>query len=1027
MKSWRVWVAVSVVGCSDSLSPSMPEPPLHVADAGSVEAGTALFPGEVCSKTNSTPLSLTFDPTTIVVAPGRSRPVSISVQPDLCSPLTMSIRVADPKVASAPSQGPVDLRHPTFSFDLMANALGTTTLKATLQRAIDPAPTTVELPITVQSGNPATCKAGDQMSGTLRASAPLLQGTGSLALASISTDAAAFTRTDEFGLSPFPTQIACTGDDLTQTTHGHPAAPGKLVEIGPAVTFTAGSPVVTSESLRRELDFTIPVNPASIPPGGRLRHLEVLFMSASYPGGTAPGTPGEGKGIVRTPRIITIASPRIYATGNGYALHFSSPWFGTYQAVFPADAGTSWRTRHLTHRAVVGISMGSGGAATFGMRHHGQFDVIGPMGGPSDWTWLIWFIKNYALGGFCPVTDPAYPNCPTYAPNLYPFHETYAHTVDFNHWFYQTGGGNGGSFGRSEYTQIFDDLALMLGNPNGQNADVNLAFFPAGPTASDLWVKGQASGLPSGVDCRVTVDPISTDPQYADEQMWQTQCDNSRCSNPWSAPTGYYDRMYNPDGSKPVISFCDGNQNGVTPYVDTYAGPGTPSGTNSAAVAAYLAGNTQPNDLALAVDLNGNGVRDANEPVLQQGNEPWSDTGKDGLFDVDEPGYDPVTNPDPNQDDYDFQLNPSGTENNHRYDPGEPYLDYGLDGVQGTKQQSQGGYDYGEGDGKFTMSQGLANFYAVDPHSILAQSATALPSGPMTDSELLRFDIWSDGGVRDLFNFESVANHLEGAIAARLQSDGTPLRQTAFYNGFDKLPGEVWGDESQFSAYNIVWPDLVDDPSIRYGTLDATAAMVAEGDGQHVGTAAQLLDRITASLFYTAQRWPDADRTVTELTGENPEKSTKNPAGLECELEGLCTVNFTGPVTGRTGPVIIQLPPGYALEQNVQRDVRYPVVYVLHGYGMQPSGLEAVAILSTNFMDDASKSAATRLAKFILVYVDGRCRIGRSGWPECIEGTFWLNSDRPQGAQMDAWFDEVVDYIDQNYRTMGPSDVSVLE
>jgi hypothetical protein len=44
-----------------------------------------------------------------------------------------------------------------------------------------------------------------------------------------------------------------------------------------------------------------------------------------------------------------------------------------------------------------------------------------------------------------------------------------------------------------------------------------------------------------------------------------------------------------------------------------------------------------------------------------------------------------------------------------------------------------------------------------------------------------------------------------------------------------------------------------------------------------------------------------------------------------------------------------------------------------------------------------------------------------------------LNSQRPSdgknpgGVQLDSWFDEVVSYMDQNYRTMPPSDVDVVE
>ncbi len=992
---WLAVGAIAVLGCGGSSHSTH-----GLADSGPADSGPFTRPGEVCSPDNSSPLVLNFDPPSIVVSPGQSRPVTITVEPDLCAPLTLGLQMGNSSVATAPAQGPVDLRHASFTFELTGVALGTTTLTASLQRAEDHSPTTLQLPIVVQSGAPVACKSGDQVSATVNLAAPVLSGSASLAGASLSVPPGAFTRTDELALPPFPAQIACNGDDLTKAISGHPAAVGNLVAIGPAVTFTAGSPLSMTQSLRRELDFTIPVNPATIPSAGRLRHLEVLFMS-----------PGQ-EGVVKTPRAMTIASPWIVPSGTGYVAHFSSPWFGTYQVVYPADAGTQWRSRHLTHRAVIGVSMGSGGAATFGMRHHDQFDVIAPMGGPSDWTWLLWFIRQYDLGGFCPSSDPT---CKTYAPNLYPFHETYAHTEDFNHWFYQTGGGNGGTFDRGSYTQIFDDLALMLGDPNGQNSDPNLAFFPAGPSASDVWVTGQdiTPPLPKGVDCRVTVSPIDCDPNEMNQQSWQTECAASRCANLWSAKTGYYDQKYNPDGSLPVITFCDGSQNGVSPYVDTWA--------------PLVPGQGVPDDVALAVDLNGNGVRDMNEPILSQGSEMWNDTGIDGVFDADEPGYDPIKNPDPNQDDYDFQLNPNGTENNHRYDKGESFQDFGLDGVKGTKQQAQGGYDVGEGDGKFTLAQGILNFYAVDPHSILHQWSTDLPAGPMTDAELLRFDIWSDGGVRDLFNFGAVANHLQGAIRSRLASDGTALRSTAFYDGFDKLPGQIVGNEDAFSVYNMRWADLVDDPGVRYGTVDATAAQIALGDGQHVGTPGQLLDRIESTLFFAAQHWPDADRTLTEPTSTDPETSTKNPLGVECELAGLCTTNFTGPVTGRTGPIIIQLPPGYALADNVKRDVRYPVVFALHGYGQTPQSLEALAAVSTNFMNDASKSSATRLAKFIMVYVDGHCRVSADGWPECIEGTFWLNSDRPHGGHVDSWFEEVVNYLDENYRTMPPSDVQVLE
>jgi hypothetical protein len=1016
----------------------------HIVDAradSSSDAGSGLLPGEYC--VGGTP-NITFDPPLVVVASGQSRPVRAIVQPDLCSPAPITFTSSNMTLVPAPSGTTLDLRQPTYSFTVQASAtapVGTATLTASMPGPDGGTGGTATLPVIVNNGALPTCASGDSASGMLGGSTTLQNGAGGTATASLSVPPGAFMRTDELAIPPFTATVACANDDLTTaraTTdagRGHSAAAGSLVAIGPAVTFTASSPIDMTESLRRELDFTIPVNPAAVPTNGRLRHAQVLFMS--------PGS----NGVTTTPVALTIANPAITQTSSGsFVFQFSSPWFGTYQVAYSPDAGTVTRSRLVTHRAVIGFSMGAGGAATFGFRHNNQFDVIAPMGGPSDWTWLFWFIEQYNLGGFCPAVlpsgapNPDYPgNCPTYAPNLYPFHETYAHTVDYNDWFYQAGSGNGGSFSRADYAQIFDDLALMHGNPNGQSYDPTLpdagtalSFLPAGPTATDPWVRGQYDGG----TCAVAVNPISPDPNDADpplavQQAWQNQCTLSRCANTWTATSGYYDAQYNPNGTYPVISYCEtGLQNlADSPYEDVWSPP--------------MAGNDYPLDVALAVDLNGNGVRDANEPILRQGHELWSDVGVDGLADVDEPGYDPVNNPDPNQDDYDFQRNPNGTEGDHRYEMGEPWLDYGIDGVQGTPQLSAGGYDYGEGDGVFTTSTGLASFYASDPHSILRQWSTDIPAGALTDTALLRLNFWADGGVRDLFNFDGVANHLMGSIASRkwaagTTDAGTQLRSTAFYNGFSMLPGQLAGDEAAYDVNKILWADLVDAPDVRYGDIDATTAMISAGDGQHVGTPQQLLDRLQTSIYYAEQQWPDADRTLTytnqdEIPGDASALPTDAGLGTSCQ-GGVCSFPFAA--DNRVGPVYLQLPPGYALPENIQRNVRYPVIYALHGYGQTPDGLIGTSLVSTDNMDDPTKSSATRLAKAILVYVDGRCRYSSDipPQPECIEGSFYLNSDRPDNAhpgtnvaQFDAWFDDLITYIDQNFRTMPAVTLEVTE
>jgi hypothetical protein len=981
--------------------------------------GPQPLPGEqTCDPQSIQAYLLTFDPPFAVVAPGESRPVRLVLNPDVCTPASVSFATDQIQVVAPPLTAQVDLRHASYDFAVLGGKTGVADITATLMNQ-DGTPYTNysdglvaqgSLKVDVRPHGVPPCPAGETSTVTLSATAPVGSGSSAnLGNASVGSTAAAFGRTDWLGLPTFDAQIAC-GTDMAGSMSGY-------VPLSPAVRFTPTSALSEATPLRREIDFAIPVNPADFPAKARMRHLEVLFSSVR----------------AKTPRPVTVANPRIEPTQDGnYVLRFSSPWFGTYQAAVRDDAGTRTRTRHLTHRAVIGISMGGGGAATFGIHHHDEFDAIGPLGGPSDWTFLGWFVEHYALGGFCTAQNPG---CTIPGPSDYPNNDTYTHTMDFNHWWYEAGSGNGGHFSRSDYAQLMTDLSLQMGNSNSQNSDpdqMHMAIYPAGVSASDGWVTGDPSGLPAGTNCAFTLSPVSGDPNNATESLIQSQCAKTRCdpAHTLVIPSGYYDDEYNPNGTEQVISVCDGNQLGsanndaASPYESSFAGPPSPD-------------QAYPLSPALAVDYNKNGVRDADEPIIRDGHETYTDTGTDGLADANEPGYDAATNPDPNGDDYDPYINPTGTENDHRWEPGEPFDDYGLDGVPNTKSSP---YDLGEGDGVFTMSKGLQQFYTIDPHSILRGMSTQTT---LSDDDLARFSAWSDGGVRDLFNFAAVATHFEGALGSRRWPDGRPIQTVAFYNGFDMLPGEDPSKPDDFIPANIRWADLASSPSLRYGTIDATIAQIQQGDGQHVGTGAQILYRLEAAFYYVAHQWPDADRLLTNPSSDKYETVSPNelcdPSALEncCEAKGHCETSFTGVKSGRTGPIAITLPPGYANEENRLRGVRYPVVFVLHGYGQKPEDLEALQLISNNFMNDGNRSYENRLAKFIAVYVDGRCRQGTApsgsqvgtpqGQPECVQGGFYLDSTRPGGALFDTWFDELIQYIDKNYRTMPPSDVSVVE
>ena len=68
----------------------------------------------------------------------------------------------------------------------------------------------------------------------------------------------------------------------------------------------------------------------------------------------------------------------------------------------------------------------------------------------------------------------------------------------------------------------------------------------------------------------------------------------------------------------------------------------------------------------------GNGDCNSSETgLIDANNDNWNDCGSDGICDENELGYDLINNPDPNNDNYDYYLNPNGTELNGLYDYGE--------------------------------------------------------------------------------------------------------------------------------------------------------------------------------------------------------------------------------------------------------------------------------------------------------------------------------------------------------------------
>lgn len=654
-------------------------------------------------------------------------------------------------------------------------------------------------------------------------------------------------------------------------------------------------------------------------------------------------------------RIVPLADLRL--APDGRAVSFSGYRLGTYRAVMRQGTGATRVQRALRYHALYGISMGAVGTSMIGTRHPDLFDVLAPLGGPADSGFSGGYLKRWVFGGFCTEAERATLGeaaCATSSASRTPPPDDLGMVgQDFEHFYAPPGRGTGGTFDREARFQGFRDIARMFGNPV-MGSDPAGGALPFGVPASEL-----------------------------------TRTDADRCAHPVvlggpSAPMDqrFYDDEYDPDGRYPAITFCDG---GRSP---------TDVGAWDGSIGTY------PVEITLAVDRNGNGRRDPGEPVIRNFSEPYRDVGNDALANADEPGYDAVTNPDPAGDDYDRQYNPTGTEGNQLRDATEPYDDVGLDGVACPAGRTCP-YDQGEGDHQYNIATSmLAGYERLNPRVLYA----GLPQ-----AEAARLATWIDGGVRDALQFGVNANHFAGAVAQQ----GVGLR---ILNGFTGLlPGHVSTSDSErtFDPGIVDWAHVPAHMMVRYGSVDATPAEIADGDGAHVGTNTQVATRLLSSLYAVQARWPDADRTMA------PFSTTVDNAG-RCSEGYQCAFEFRSDQTGRSGPVSVFLPPGYHDPANV--NVRYPVVYLLHGYGMQPSEFAGAALVAASRMVTRGTADWQRMGKFILVFPDGRCRDGDG----CLEGTFFVDSIEGN-ARMETYFLDLYHWVDATYRTRPSATVEVVE
>ncbi|MGN6111173.1 MAG: alpha/beta hydrolase-fold protein [Kofleriaceae bacterium] len=698
--------------------------------------------------------------------------------------------------------------------------------------------------------------------------------------------------------------------------------PEGYVALGPAVSF--GAEGTWSD---RPFELTLPYKAARLPTGAGRRHVRIVAQRAGQPS------------------YFPAVANRKLVDSDRYASRatFRAGELTTYQVVAAADAGTP-ETQQFAWNAIVGISMGGNAAMSIALRHPDRFDAIGDLGGEPgpSMIYSLGMVSDFLFGGFCTTEDEAAGRgrvgelCTRPSTRA----DQFEILADYEHMISQTGEGVGLTLSRSLYMKASRDLARALSNP--------ALYNPDNPYA------------PPGIDASYFAVPAA-----------------ERCENP-VVLQNFYDREFNPDGSRPVITFCDGGDSqrlGLAVFDPTLP-------------------QTDPAELLLAVDLNGNGRRDAGEPVITNAYEPFSDVGTDGLASEDEPGYDPVTNPDPSRDDYHYLRNPLGTERNGTYDPGEPYQDVGLDGVASTCQVGTAPdcYDFGEDNGRWDLSPNVARWYESDLGLRLAQ---------LTDAQRRHISMWFDAGIRDFLNASVSTNAGVGEAMGRYQ---LPF---GVYDGFATLHGAT--SEAAYDFTEVKWDELPQHGYVRYGNPDASEAEIRNGDGRHVGTPSQLVARATSMFAWLDKRWPEGDRSETYA----------EPTFLRDQV-------FVSPTTGRSNPYAVFLPPGY--EANPQ--ARYPVIYFLHGYGQDPNDLLDLSAVPATFMI-GDQPLGVRFQKFIIVYVDGRCRPNRDGVPvdptgdQCERGTFYMNAPLGGTARMETNLLELMDHIDATFRTRSRSAAQV--
>src|SRR5690606_7863802 len=118
---------------------------------------------------------------------------------------------------------------------------------------------------------------------------------------------------------------------------------------------------------------------------------------------------------------------------------------------------------------------------------------------------------------------------------------------------------------------------------------------------------------------------------------------------------------------------------------------------------------------------------------------------------------------------------------------------------------------------------------------------------------------------------------------------------------------------------------------VLYGKENPTLDERLIGDGDHVGSNSQAVYRIATLYNWVARQWPSLPRPATPLGGLTYDEREKVDW-------------FQSQALGAKRDYGVFLPPGYELQENAS--VRYPVLYLLHGYTGNPRQILPSAFLA---------------------------------------------------------------------------------